>query len=561
MIILKNMERPISDDEFDVLWEKAVEEAARRKRQQRPSQKEPSERRKPRSDIFPASPLVNTSRPIPKQNNVSSPNPPRSISIGGDQIRPKIGDNGARRNTAVVRSLPLALEPIASSPTQERKPPQEVHGKALMGKTMRRHSSFGIDEIEASSPRERLSRRSSTLTVSDEMLHDSVKTQISFSNLPEMTELMKKPSKGTTATAASDFSSAKQQASKHWSDDADGGSTSLIGELKISSKSKKISVNDTQRKVADYILDKSSENGQSTPKMSLPVIHSISSFKENKDQLSGLVISRDAGCEVLVRKITPNSIFSETPLQQGHEILTINGRRVKCPLRATTIVKSIKGEVNLLVSEGERPPGTKYVKAKMEKHPRNGSAIDSVSMKSEDHSIKDLGLLLESTRHGLVRVAKVEEDSVFSNTPIRENEVVLAVNGESAQSVDIAMTALGKFYRSGGVAILLVYSMIDLRLGLLDRIIQSPWEVYWDANFQGATISKKVAANKDGVSFCIVFDDDWSCDLIPSESASLEEKEEINLAIDKLNGAISRAAKSWKDALQVCQQDQFTAAC
>jgi hypothetical protein len=58
-----------------------------------------------------------------------------------------------------------------------------------------------------------------------------------------------------------------------------------------------------------------------------------------------------------------------------------------------------------------------------------------------------------------------------------------------------------------------------------------------------------------------VFDDDWSCDLIPSDSASPGEKEEVNLVVDRLNDAISRATKCWSDAIQVSKEDLFTAAC
>jgi hypothetical protein len=206
---------------------------------------------------------------------------------------------------------------------------------------MRRHSSLGLDDIAADSlSRPNQTRRSSTLTVSDDkLLQESMITQISFSNLPEPTELMKKPTIGTAATAASDFSSTKIFSSKKLSGEANGGSgNSIAGNMKKLALPKKVTVDESLHEVADYILN-TSENGSSSCAMALPAIHSISSFKENKEQLSGLIISRDAGCEVLVRKITPNSIFAVTPLREGHEILTINNRRVKCPLRATTIIK------------------------------------------------------------------------------------------------------------------------------------------------------------------------------------------------------------------------------
>ena len=548
------MEPPISDDDFDSLWEEAVAEAARHKKskpQRRKSMipKEPSERRKPRSDSIPG--MMSPQR-----------------------------KTGATRNTI---TLPLSLEAPPTSPRSERKlslqrkSSRDTHtverrlsqakpqSQEPGSKAMRRHSSLGLDDITQDSPkRPNETRRSSTLTVSDDkLLQESMVSQISFSNLPELTELMKKPTIGTAATAASDFSSTKIISSKKLSSETDGGSgDGMAGNPKKSALPKKVHVDESLQKVADYILH-TTENGLSCNAVTLPAIHSISSFKENKEQLSGLIISRDAGCEVLVRKITPNSIFAVTPLREGHEILTINDRRVKCPLRATTIIKSIKGEVNLLVSEGERPPGTKYVKAKIDKHARSGSDIDSLSAKSNENHCKDIGLTLEESRHGLVRVVQVEENSVFSNMSIREEDIILAVNGESAQSIDLVSKLLGKFNRRGGIAILLVYSMVDLRLGLVDRIIQSPWETLWDEDFKGVTISKKAAAGDEDkpASFCLVFDDDWSCDLISCDDASSREKEEIHLATDRLNDAISRAVKSWSDAIESCKEDQITAAC
>lgn len=541
-------EPPINDDEFDALWEKAAAEAKARQKPARRSQIEPSERRKPRADSFPAiSPMGR-----PKFRSPTT----RRVTEGGDH-RPKMGVDAARRNTTMVRSLPLQLTEPASgsrSPKLERMGSKEKR-EPPRGRMMRRHSSIEVEDIEPIHSSRRASRRSSELTPSDEFLEGSI-SQISFSNLPELTDLMKKPTIGTAATAASDYSSTKQMASKNWSDETDGESGhNTSGDLK-----KKIAVDDAQRRVADYILNLPPQNGSTTPQLSLPTIHSISSFKENKDQLSGLVISRDAGSEVLVRKIQPASIFTNTPLKQGHEILTINDRRVKCPSRATTIIKSIKGEVNLLVSEGDKPPGAKYVKAKMEKQGRSESIAESVSVKS--FSERELGLTLEESRHGLVRVAKIDEDSVFAGMPVREDDIVLAVNGESAQSADVVMTSLGQFHRRGGVSILLLYSMVDLRMGLLDRIVQSPWEVHWDTNLKGATISKRPASGEDhSVTFSAVFENDWSCDLIPSDIASPSEKEEITLAIDKLNVAISYAVRCWSDAVQISKKDLFTAAC
>jgi hypothetical protein len=394
---------------------------------------------------------------------------------------------------------------------------------------------------------------------------------------------MKKPTIGTTATACSDYSSKMHHTSKTCSDeDAEDGEGvdadadelgSSHGSRRLRPRSKSVSVKDSQREVANYVLDgptpQRTDDGEEPPLFSLPCIHSISSFKESKDQLSGLVISRDAGCEVLVRKITPTSIFAETPLRQGMEILTINDRRVKCPMRATTIVKSIKGEVNLLVSEGKRPPGTKYIKAKIDRRKSESiSGADSVSVKSGATNNIGLGITLEMASPGLVKVRQIEEEGVFGSTPLRENDVILALNGESAQSVDDVMEKLMHFYRKGGVINLLMYSMIDLRLGLIDRIIRSPWECLWDEDFKGATLTRPSAVDEEQiVSLCIMFDDeDWRCELIPSdESEALllaSDTAEINAAVYEFNCAISLAVSGWIDAIERSKEaDLFTAAC
>ena len=100
---------------------------------------------------------------------------------------------------------------------------------------------------------------------------------------------------------------------------------------------------------------------------SIPVIIQISAYKDTPERLTGLVLSLNRGNEigtVMVKDITPTSIFAHTPLRPGHEILTINKSRVKCPQRAAKIMRSLSGEVKLLVSEGGRPMGTRYIRVR-----------------------------------------------------------------------------------------------------------------------------------------------------------------------------------------------------
>lgn len=485
----------------------------------------------------------------------------------GDEEMISLGHHKVDRqhdDLALARSLPLAR-------TMES--PARVDSLQDRQGMVRQRNTITLPDHNGSSQQTGGSRRRSTVScsegsiiLSDEQARASSSSprarmrRISFSNLPELGDLMKHPTLGTTG---SDYSSSKHHTSKTCSVETseqerqggdDGAPNSSVDgsdarKIRKSLKKKRVKANDTHHEVADYVLN----NRQQTPLFSLPTILSISSFKESKDQLSGLVISRDAGCEVVVRKISPTSIFAETRLRQGQEILTINNRRVKCPLRATTIVKSINGEVNFLVSEGKKPPGTKYVKAKIEK--REGA--DCVSLQSVDAHINGLGITLEPGGKGLARVSRIAEGGVFDTTQLCEDDVILAINGEYAQNLKIVMESLRLFYEKGGVAILLVYSMIDLRLGLVDRIIKSPWETLWHANCREATISRKTALdNEHSVSFNLVFREDWSCELLPSESchALASDTTEIHLAIKELNDAIALVVSSWSDAIKVCKQ-------
>ncbi|KAL3776173.1 hypothetical protein HJC23_000131 [Cyclotella cryptica] len=565
---------PISDEQFDALWNKAVADAARQNPRPSMTPKDPSERRKPRSGIYPISSLVARPKPRPQLTSSGSG---RRLSTGDEKMLSLIHRKGGRRNNsmALARSLPLAqammVSPTRGDSVEDRQSvmphrntsiPQADNGSSQRAGGLHRRSTVSSEgSIILSEEQDRALTSSSRAHM----------RRISFSNLPELGELMRKPTVGTTG---SDYSSSKYHTSKTCSvetheqerdgkDDVEPNSAvNGFDAMKVrkSSKKKKVTTKDIHREVADYILN----NRQQSPLFSLPTILSISSFKEHKDQLSGLVISRDAGCEVLVRKISPTSIFAETRLRQGQEILTINNRRVKCPLRATTIVKSIKGEVNFLVSEGKKPPGTKYVKAKIEKYDRLDSGVDSVSLKSADAQNNGLGITLESYGQGLVRVARIDADGVFGSTPLREDDIVVAVNGECAQNLQIVMELLRQFYEKGGVAILLVYSMIDLRLGLVDRIIKSPWEILWDANFRGAAISRKPALEEQhSVSFNLLFREDWSCELLPCDSdyALASDTTEIHLAIKELNDAIALVVGSWSAAIKECKQDGFAAEC
>ncbi len=336
----------------------------------------------------------------------------------------------------------------------------------------------------------------------------------------------------------------------------------------------------------------SSIHHQEEPPFRLPITTTITARKRSKDQLTGLILSLTGGNEigtVMVKDMTPTSIFSNTELKSGHEILSINGHRVKCPQRAAKIMRGLVGEVKLFVSDGVRPPGTKYIRVRRSINFVSGQSktarkvqnkSDSLALVIMNESESDIGIQFESIQ-GMIRIGYVDPHGIFSNSSVYVGDIVLSINGIPTRNEDQARNLIlgmgdldgNEVSKQSGLICMLVYSMVDLRVGLVDQLLSSSWKTNWKEDFSEVSISSILNDMKEGEHqvydghlnesiFTLHFQSDWVCQCIDpfqhfdtvSDSAKEKEKwaqifdEEIQPFINKINEPIATAAKAIKEA-------------
>ena len=200
----------------------------------------------------------------------------------------------------------------------------------------------------------------------------------------------------------------------------------------------------------------------------LPTIKTFKVTKNSPDETAGLFLRKASNGAILVHSLSPNSLFRKnTPLRQGHEVLSVNEKRVNDPKLAATLITQSKKHLSLRVSTFERCKGFFYcqVKRRDKKQQHNVEAGGKVTEEkttaaassgassrrtsrirtrgSTNNNNNNGGVrfvttsidgLRRGTGDGLVRVAHIDPDSQFANSEHTKNRlhigcIILTVNG------------------------------------------------------------------------------------------------------------------------------------
>jgi hypothetical protein len=305
---------------------------------------------------------------------------------------------------------------------------------------------------------------------------------------------------------------------------------------------------DVQREGVKHILE--SESSERLL-FEIPATFEVKGHKETRNQSTGLVLSYDKGNEtgaVVVKEISPSSLFASTRLKSGHEILMINNHRVKSPRQAAKIMKSLVGNVTIYCSEGTRAPGMKYVRVKVgsEKKLKGSPSLpttsslsksSSMSMEAVDRSnsvAKDVTLMAQN---GLVQVAHVDPDGAFRKN-LKVGDVVIAVNGTLIKDDEEAKEQLLDT-ANHEVVCMLIYSMADLCMGLIQQLLPG-WKSFWASEVE-------VTLSREDVLFSFVWRDNWVCECTHSDAEAVYNSD-IQPALEKINWAISLVISSLVEA-------------
>mmetsp|Transcript_25647 Transcript_25647/g.41693 ORF Transcript_25647/g.41693 Transcript_25647/m.41693 type:complete len:659 (-) Transcript_25647:74-2050(-) len=254
----------------------------------------------------------------------------------------------------------------------------------------------------------------------------------------------------------------------------------------------------------------------------IPTTFEVKGHKKSCNQSTGLVLSfgqENDISTVMVKGISPTSLFADTRLKSGDEILMINSHRVKSPQQAAKIMKSLSGDVTIFASEGSRAPGMKYVRVKAGgKRKMNGHTEDT------DSSLHNV--ILATQNNGLVRVAHVDPGGIFGKT-LSVGDAIITVNGALVQNDEEAKKLLPDTRH--GVICILIYSMANLCQGLIDQLLPG---------WKSSRVSElEITLSRDDVSFSVVWGDDWVCECKHDEEAVYIS--DIQPAIRKINKATS----------------------
>ena len=153
------------------------------------------------------------------------------------------------------------------------------------------------------------------------------------------------------------------------------------------------------------------------------------------DSQHGLKVKRGGDEGIIVYHIDSESDAATTKLEEGCEILSINGHTAKSSVtRCTEMLDYFtakRGEFTLLVSTGYRPRGTTYL---MAKNTKTKGIFDGA-----DSTID--GLDLQEERGGRVRVVSVGS-GFFLNLKLNKGDDIWTINGKEIYCIDDARMAL-----------------------------------------------------------------------------------------------------------------------
>mmetsp|Transcript_19408 Transcript_19408/g.27652 ORF Transcript_19408/g.27652 Transcript_19408/m.27652 type:complete len:641 (-) Transcript_19408:69-1991(-) len=531
----------ISDNDFDRLWDEAVAEAAVKKiKQQLKHQSRSREvdqfpersrglRYAPATKQRPGYKRQNSEQLMRTRNNGLELSRNRSSgSIRNELARRRTSDFNGQSSRRSSESNKQDLNP--------RRSPASRIGHDLLRRNSSSNSKIAQTRLRSSS--ESISRKPSKESSDHEMRRHSSVSRVP--SLPRLTELSKDTVHGrggfSTLELPTDESSVYSSVSGFSGyESVPEHRRNQIG-LRPKSQSpthdakEQIHNEGVHEKVANYVLEVESSEQQQLL-FDIPKTFEVKGHKENRNQATGLVLSFgpeiDTGT-VMVKEISPTSLFANTRLKAGDELLMINSHRIKSPQQAAKIMKSLRGDVTIYVSEGARAPGMKYVRVKAGmKKIVNGHAKDS--------AVEDVTFVTQN--NGLVRVAQVDHLGVFSKT-LSAGDAVITVNGALVQNEEEAKKQLLDTMNRG-VICMLIYSMANLCQGLIDQLFPF-WKRFWVSELE-------VTLSRHDVSFSIVWRDDWVCECNHSEDEDLFHSD-IYPAIGKINLATSFVINSLIEA-------------
>ncbi len=239
----------------------------------------------------------------------------------------------------------------------------------------------------------------------------------------------------------------------------------------------------------------------------IPSLITSTVTKSDPNQKVGLAFRKSGGANtVIIDKIGPASPFQGSDLRSGHEILGINGQRVRTARRAAELVRESRDSLTLVVSNAIRPPGTMYTMVSPADHDI------SLSGKKNNH----VAGMYFKMKNGLVQLMKSDEDSPVAKTSMKVGDFILAVNGKVTGSISKVIDVFVDCAREESIPVL-YFNMRNLRATLVDTNIADRWEKEWSDYFDECTIRSPESPDP----LTLRFKEDGRCELVdPSQKTN-----------------------------------------
>jgi hypothetical protein len=237
----------------------------------------------------------------------------------------------------------------------------------------------------------------------------------------------------------------------------------------------------------------------------IPSLITSTATKSDPSQKVGLAFRKTGGVNtVIIDKIAPGSPFEGSDLRSGHEILCINGHRVRSARRAAEIVRESRDSLTLVVSNAIRPPGTMYTMVSIADHRHQ----DVSSLGRKNNYVAGMYFKM---KNGLVQLMKVDEDSPVVATSMKVGDFILAVNGKVAGSIFKVVDAFVDSAKEEFFPVL-YFNMRNLRVSLVDTNIGDRWRQEWSDYYDECTILSP--GSPGSTPLILRFKEDGMCELV-----------------------------------------------
>merc|ERR1719253_1866744 len=207
----------------------------------------------------------------------------------------------------------------------------------------------------------------------------------------------------------------------------------------------------------------------------LPTIITASVVKKHVEDRVGMVFSDTKNGRIVITKMASNSLFRDTELDINHEMLLVNGHRLKSAKIAATLIKMSKGKLIITAFKDSRPKESK---------------VEMLRLSSSD--CEDIRF---ATKNNMVHI--VRADGRFSKCDkMKTGDICLSINGIPIDSAEMASELVWSSQENAhsqniaqrGLVIMVVFSLSQLRRRLIRKIsVNLPLK--WNDNFDVCTFA------------------------------------------------------------------------